>query len=128
MEVTFTDRIRRTLAAHWFCLVPLLPFVAMFTLHRLLGLSDEIGGHLVGQRPASTIEIVYNYLMVAAFYLGVQGYVVFAAARAVIDFKGGMPQRSETRPPSAVLAIAVFVVKLALLGVCWYAFLIASER
>lgn len=108
------------MAAHWFCLVPLVPFLVMFALHRVLGLSEAMGGVLVGERPPSTAEIAYNYAMVFGFYIGVVGYFVFAAARAVIDWQGGTPPQPGSRSRSFVLGTLLFIAKIALLGACWY--------
>jgi hypothetical protein len=81
-----------------------------------------------GQRPPSDGEIVYNYVMLIAFFAGVVGYFVFAAARSVVDLQGGVPPQTGSRASAAVLGILAFIVKVALLGGCWYAFLVAFER
>jgi len=63
------------LKQHWFCVVPLLPAAIMIGIHEAFGLSNEMGGHLVGRRYATPFELGFNYAMVMLFYAGVGGYL-----------------------------------------------------
>jgi hypothetical protein len=72
-------RVKKVINSHWFCIVPLLPFVAMLAVHRALHLSNAFGGVKVGERHPTDGELAYNYLMVLVFYLGVGGFLAHAA-------------------------------------------------
>jgi hypothetical protein len=88
-----------------------------------------MGVVLAGQRQPSPAEIMYNYCMVAAFYAGVLGYFVFAAARAIVDVQhASSVQLNANRRASPILGIAIFIAKVGFLGICWYVFLTALER
>jgi len=114
------------LGAHWFCLVPLLPFVAMFAIHRMLDLSDVMGIAPRGEREPTTTELTYNYGMVLAFYLSVLGYFVFAAARGVVDMQeafqvnGGLVKRVRVASQGAMW----FLGKVTVLATAWHVLLL----
>lgn len=127
MTIDCTAFVPRVLRSHWFCIAPLIPFAAMFVLHWSLGLSNAVGGNPVGERPASAGEVAYNYCMVAAFYVGVTGYFVFSAARAIVDIQTGGSMQSGMQLRTAMPGIAIFIAKIALLGIGWYAFLTALD-
>jgi hypothetical protein len=90
--------------SHWFCAIFLLPAALMIAAHEVFDLSDAMGGILVGERPPSNSELVYNFAMVLLFYGGVIGYLVHAFKLA--------PQGWHW-----------LVAKLLLLAVAWYALL-----
>src|SRR4051794_957261 len=98
MSIAVREPTRQLLRAHWFCLVPLFPFIAMLANHRAIGLSDALGGMPAGQPPPTTGELLYNYAMVLAFYMGVVGYLVFAVARAVVDVQDAINTERAIEP------------------------------
>ncbi len=58
--------------AHLTAFLFLVPFVAMLTIHRMLGLSDAVG---VAPAPGEPDSQIYNLFMIAAFYSGVAGFI-----------------------------------------------------
>jgi hypothetical protein len=74
----------KLLGQHWFCIVPLLPFIVMLSLHQALGMSDDMLGHVAGTRLPAPAEIAFNYIMVLVFFLGIAGFLAhsFSLARS----------------------------------------------
>lgn len=68
----------RIVRQHWFCLVPLLPAAEMIWIHEAFGISNAMGGKLVEERDATVAELLFNYAMVAACYLGIMGFIAHA--------------------------------------------------
>lgn len=60
---------------HWFCVIPILPFLSLFAVHEWFGLSDSMLGVPVGQRPPSNAETTHNLLMGFSFWPGAFGYL-----------------------------------------------------
>lgn len=59
-----------------FAFAAFVPFAAMLTVHRILGLSDAM---MVAPAPGQPHSLLYNMLMVLAFYAGIGGYVLHIA-------------------------------------------------
>ncbi len=59
-----------------FAFAAFVPFATMLTVHRILGLSDAM---MVAPAPGQPHSLLYNMLMVLAFYGGVGGYILHVA-------------------------------------------------
>lgn len=59
--------------SHLFAFAAFVPFAAMLTVHRMLGLSDAM---MVAPAPGEPHSLLYNMLMVLAFYAGISVYVL----------------------------------------------------
>jgi hypothetical protein len=70
--------MRRLIQSHWFCVVFLVPPAVMIAIHQAFGLSDAMGGIMVGERPPTVAETIFNLSMVSFFYLGIAGYLIHA--------------------------------------------------
>jgi len=62
--------------SHVFAFAAFVPFATMLTIHRMLGLSDAM---MVAPSPGQPHSLLYNMLMVLAFYGGVGGYILHVA-------------------------------------------------
>ena len=93
--------LKSMLNQHWFCIVPLLPALAMIAVHEAFGLSDEMMGHQVGRPRATTAELCFNFTMVLAFYSGIAGFLAHSLSLARVS-------------------TTWLLVKLSVLAVGWY--------
>ena len=99
------ERIMQSIiCAHLTAFLFLLPFMVMLTIHRMLGLSDNLN---VEPAPGEPDSSTYNWFMSAAFYGGVGGFVwhVLAIARPIPPL-----DRCETPNPRFSLGHSVVVV------------------
>jgi hypothetical protein len=67
-----TTQRRELWMQHWIAPFAFVPFALMLIVHRLLGLSDAVG---VAPKPGEPHSLLFNFVMIAAFYLGVAGYL-----------------------------------------------------
>jgi hypothetical protein len=93
------DRRLRLLRWHVIAFAFFLPFVFLLAIHRHLGLSDAM---MVAPAPGQTHSILYNMVMIRAFWFGVCGYILHVVLIA-------------ERSPRWVIG------KLSLLAVMWAA-------
>ncbi len=66
-------RCPRLLRWHVVAFVFFLPFASMLAIHRYLGLSDAM---MVAPTPGQPHSLLYNMLMICAFYIGVGGFIL----------------------------------------------------
>lgn len=72
-------RVKTILRSHFAAFLSFLPFAAMLSTHRVLGLSDAM---MVAPAPGAPHSMLFNMLMVLAFYAGVVGYILHIAVVA----------------------------------------------
>jgi hypothetical protein len=94
--------MRQITKQHWFCIMPLLPFVAMIAAHEAYGIPDGLLSFPEGQGAPTIAETVFNLLTALAFCAGVAGYLLHTARLA----------------PRGAFWV---VVKIIALAVGWYA-------
>ena len=71
--------MKALLRSHFTAFAFFVPFAAMLTTHRALGLSDAM---MVAPAPGEPHSMLYNMLMILTFYFGVGGYILHVAVIA----------------------------------------------
>ena len=71
--------MKALLRSHFAAFTFFLPFAAMLAVHRVLGLSDAM---MVAPAPGEPHSMLYNMILVLAFYAGVTGYILHIAVIA----------------------------------------------
>jgi hypothetical protein len=94
--------VNALLRSHFAAFAFFVPFAAMLAVHRMLGLSDAL---MVAPAPGQPHSMLYNMLMILAFYFGVGGYILHVAVIA------------ERSPIWVVVKCALLVVMWA--GIIW---------
>ena len=98
--------MKSILRSHWVAFPFLVPFVIMLAIHRYLGLSDAV---MVRAAPGEREAYLYNALMIAVFYGGVNAFFIHAVWI--------VPNQRNW----------VVIAKLAALAVYWVAILVVGE-
>lgn len=91
--------MKKIVDQHWFCVVALLPFIALFVVHEALGMPDVVTIKIDNDHEA---ERGFTFLMVLALYFGAAGFAVHVVWL--------LPRGT------AWLALKIFILALA-----WYA-------
>ncbi len=70
---------------HWIGFLFLLPFVVMFVVHEILGMSNALLG---GDTPRDDDARLYNLIMLVTPFLGSLAFVIYAFALPIVKGRG----------------------------------------